>query len=754
MDQLIPVINKLQDVFNAIGTEEIDLPQIVVVGSQSSGKSSVLENIVGRDFLPRGSGIVTRRPLVLQLIHLPWDSKQDEKFSEWGEFLHKPNEMFYDFNLIREEISKETDRVTGKSKGISHVPINLKIYSRNVVNLTLVDLPGITRVPIEGQPLDIEMQIRKMIQQYIEKPNAIILAVTAANSDLSNSDALQVAREYDPDGQRTIGVITKIDIMDKGTDAYDMLTGKIIPLKLGFIGVVNRSQQDINTRKPIKQSLKEEAEFFSSHPIYRSIASRCGTPFLSKTLNRILMNHIRECLPELKKRLSKKIQETSAELASYGDPLYDSPNSKGALLLSIITKFSSDYKDAIDGKSTDLSLNELYGGARINYIFNEIFASCLNLINPLTDLTSNEIRTAIRNATGPKSALFVPESSFELLVKKQIGRLDEPCLQCVELVFDELQRIVSQLESKELLRFQVLRERVVEVVNTLLHKCRSPTKSMITNLIMVELAYINTNHPDFVGGGGAINGILEKMAQQAAAERESQSSWGATAQQSLTQSVSQPQSQQAQSQPQPQAVVPQAQPKSTGQAANPMANATGQNTFFNKFFGENPNAAPSQRGGIIQQTQIVPQQQQKQAQPQPQHLQQMQTQQKTKTTAASSRSDRLDQVPVTIKAITTPNDKEQFEIELIQRLLISYFDLVRKNIKDLVPKSIMHFLVNSSKETIHNELVAALYREELIDDLLSENPSVAARRKECKQVLDVLRKANEILNEVRDFAVK
>jgi len=289
--------------------------------------------------------------------------------------------------------------------------------------------------------------------------------------------------------------------------------------------------------------------------------------------------------------------------------------------------------------------------------------------------------------------LFVPESSFELLVKKQIGRLDEPCLQCVELVFDELQRIVSQLESKELLRFQVLRERVVEVVNTLLHKCRSPTKSMITNLIMVELAYINTNHPDFVGGGGAINGILEKMAQQAAAERESQSSWvtfffffsqrresrsdlflhqGATAQQNLTQSISQPQPQQPQqpqSQSQPQPTVPQAtQSKSAGQAQNPMANATGQNTFFNKFFGETPNTAPNQRGGIIQQTQIAPQQQQKQSQPQPQHLQQSQALQKTKTT--TSRSDRLDQVPVTIKAITTPNDKEQFEIELIRKLFL------------------------------------------------------------------------------------
>jgi hypothetical protein len=122
MEQLIPVINKLQDVFNTIGTDPLDLPQIVVVGSQSSGKSSVLENIVGRDFLPRGSGIVTRRPLVLQLINLPWDgtakSEEEANFSEWGEFLHKPNEMFYNFNEIREEIIRETERLTGKNKVI------------------------------------------------------------------------------------------------------------------------------------------------------------------------------------------------------------------------------------------------------------------------------------------------------------------------------------------------------------------------------------------------------------------------------------------------------------------------------------------------------------------------------------------------------------------------------------------------------------------------------------------------------------
>ena len=80
MNNLIPIINKLQDVFNAIGESPIDLPQIVVIGSQSSGKSSVLENIVGKEFLPRGTGIVTRRPLVLQLYNKPKGSELDGKY--------------------------------------------------------------------------------------------------------------------------------------------------------------------------------------------------------------------------------------------------------------------------------------------------------------------------------------------------------------------------------------------------------------------------------------------------------------------------------------------------------------------------------------------------------------------------------------------------------------------------------------------------------------------------------------------------
>eukprot|EP01103_Thecamoeba_quadrilineata_P002240 TRINITY_DN12230_c0_g1_i1.p1 TRINITY_DN12230_c0_g1~~TRINITY_DN12230_c0_g1_i1.p1 ORF type:complete len:747 (-),score=137.40 TRINITY_DN12230_c0_g1_i1:84-2288(-) len=732
LDQLIPVINKLQEVLSTVGIDAIDLPQIVVVGSQSSGKSSVLENIVGRDFLPRGSGIVTRRPLVLQLIKIP--AQTDKSREEWGEFVHKASQPIYDFNQIRDEIALETDRETGRNKGISNKPIMLKIYSPHVLNLTLVDLPGITRVPIGDQPLDIEIQIRNMILQYISKPNALILAVSAANSDLSNSDAIQIAREVDPEGARTIGVLTKVDIMDRGTDALDMIMGRVVPLKLGFIPVINRSQQDINTKKPIRQAVKEEQEFFQRHPKYRSIAAQCGTLYLSKTLNQILLYHIRDTLPDLKAKVNKMMQDAHSELISYGENTIDSGNSKGALLLQILTKFQTDYRDSIEGKSAEVSLNELHGGARINYIFNEIYTNHLNTIQPTDGLTNNDIRTAIRNATGPRAALFIPEMSFELLVKKQIQRLLEPSLQCVDLAYDELQRIVTHLESKELQRFAVLRDRLVEVIHELLNRLRKPTKNMINSLINIELSYINTNHPDFVG---AINTIFAKM--------------------SSTQDPNQP--------PPPSSAPPtnaaplpgqgNVGPYVGGQAGagvggNPQNGAPGRPA--NNNGGQPPFYQNQNQKSVIQPKNTNPT---TYAAPPPV------VPAKPKNVPIVSnpapgprRADRLEQVPATIKTGQTITEKEKFETELILSLMITYFGIVRKNVQDAVPKAIMHFLVNASRENMQNELVSKLYKDELLDELLSESPEIASKRKACNTLLDALRRVNNILNEIRDYNIK
>merc|ERR1719335_1384773 len=153
-----------------------------------------------------------------------------------------------------------TDEVAGANKGIVNDPIVMTIFSTSCPDLTVIDLPGITRVPIKGSDQDdtIEKVTRDMTLHYVQDPRTIILAVLPANQDMSTSDSLQIARQVDPQGLRTIGVVTKIDIMDQGTDASKMLKGEDIPLRLGYVGVKMRSQQDIASSKPVKDALVDE----------------------------------------------------------------------------------------------------------------------------------------------------------------------------------------------------------------------------------------------------------------------------------------------------------------------------------------------------------------------------------------------------------------------------------------------------------------------------------------------------------------
>lgn len=291
MDKLVPHMNELHSVFAPIVREHsemnwldnvLDLPRIVAIGSQSSGKSSVIESLVGKDFLPRGKDIVTRRPLVLQLY-------RSEGKEEYGVFAHRPGRVYEDFGQIRKEIEGETMRIAGGNKGISASPIYLSIYSPKVVNLVLVDLPGMTKIPVGDQPPDIEHQVRNLVLQFIAPKNTIILAVTPANNDLVNSDALKLARQVDPSGMRTLGAVTKIDLMDAGTNAVDILSNKAaFSLRYGFVGVVCRSQQDIMTNKGMEEALRAEGEYFRSHPAYRAVANKCGTAYLAVELNKVL----------------------------------------------------------------------------------------------------------------------------------------------------------------------------------------------------------------------------------------------------------------------------------------------------------------------------------------------------------------------------------------------------------------------------------------------------------------------------------
>jgi dynamin 1-like protein len=738
MDQLIPVINKLLDVVAVVESSPIDLPQIVVVGSQSSGKSSVLEAICGRDFLPRGTGIVTRRPLILQLLNKKASSTGPK---EWGEFLHIPGQKF-DFNDISAEIKKETIRELGNNSNISSRPINLKIYSPSVLNLTLVDLPGLTKVAVGDQPKEISNLIREMVLSFIIKPTAVILAVSPANVDLANSDALNLAREVDPLGTRTIGVLTKLDLMDKGTDCLDVLQGRVYQLKLGFIAVVNRSQADINTNKSITAAREQERLFFANHSVYKQVVSRSGTEFLSKTLNKILMNHIRDTLPDLRMKVNATLSTARQEMAALGDSGIS--KSKGALLLQVINSFVSSFIGTIDGRlNSQQATEELYGGARINYIFNDVYGAYINSINNLANLTDEQIQVRISNATGTRSSLFIPEEAFEQLVKMQIKVLEEPSLRCVDFVFDELQRIVNLIEVTELKRFDSLREKIIDVVNNMLREFKRPTREMIQDLISMEIDYVNTNHPDFIGGGSAIAKIKARAQKQEGYAHNNNNPEA----EEISQKSAQRQQQEAHQRATREAMEKQREEEE--RRARGEKTQENQGWSWNSWIGgnqkkdENPQQSRASQNDPGRQVQGNPNN----------SIPSTVSNNRQASVSQSPLPNNLQRVPVSVipKNQVQRSENEDFQMELICELLESYFKIVKKTVKDRVPKTIMHFLVNKSKEDIQNVLVQELYKEDLLESLLQESDDIAQRREQYSQNIAILTSAQRILNEIIDF---
>lgn len=302
--------------------------------------------------------------------------------------------------------------------------------------------------------------------------------------------------------------------MDHGTNAMDILSGRVYPLKLGFIGIVNRSQQDIQGNKSLADALGAERDFFRHHPAYRNMANRCGTQFLAKSLNQTLMAHIRDRLPDIKARLNTLMGQTQQELASYGDVAFTGKEHRGSLILQLMTRFASSFISSIDGTSTEISTKELCGGARIYYIFNSVFGNSLEQVDPTTNLSVLDIRTAIRNSTGPRPSLFVPELAFDLLVKPQIKLLEIPSQRCVELVYEELIKICHTCGSTELTRYPRLQGKLIEVVSDLLREQLGPCSTYVASLIDIQRAYINTNHPNFLGAAAAMSSVINDKEQR------------------------------------------------------------------------------------------------------------------------------------------------------------------------------------------------------------------------------------------------
>lgn len=511
MDNLISLINKIQRACTALGDHGEEsalptlwdqLPAIAVVGGQSSGKSSVLESVVGKDFLPRGSGIVTRRPLVLQL------HKIDEG-REYAEFLHLPRKKFTDFSLVRKEISDETDRETGRTKQISSVPIHLSIFSPNVVNLTLIDLPGLTKVAVEGQHESVVADIENMVRSFIEKPNCIILAISPANQDLATSDAIKISREVDPKGERTFGVLTKIDLMDKGTDAVDILEGKSYRLQYPWIGVVNRSQADINKSVDMIAARRREKEYFNTTPEYKHLAHRMGSEHLGKMLSKHLEHVIKSRIPGIQSLINKSINDLESELSRLGKPVAADAGGKLYTIMEICRAFDQNYKEHLDGVRP--------GGDKIYNVFDNQLPAALKRLQFDKQLSMENVRKLITEADGYQPHLIAPEQGYRRLIESSLITIRGPAEAAVDAVHAILKELIQKAmsETPELKQYPTLRVEVGNAAFDSLERMREESKKATLKLVDMECSYLTVDFfrklpQDIEKGGNPTHSIFDR----------------------------------------------------------------------------------------------------------------------------------------------------------------------------------------------------------------------------------------------------
>ena len=397
----------------------LTLPSIVVVGSQSSGKSSVLEAIVGHEFLPKGSNMVTRRPIELTLVNTP------DAHAEYGEFPALGLGKITDFSQIQKTL-RDLNLAVPEKDCVSDDPIQLRISSPRVPDLSMIDLPGYIQVSGHDQPTELKQKISDLCDKYIQAPN-IILAVSAADVDLANSTSLRASRRADPRGERTIGVITKMDLVNPER-GISVLTDRKYPLRLGYVGVVcklpqasglfNRGNADISS-----MIIKNERSYFSAHPEFDPHSgANVGTPNLRKKLMRVLEHSMSASLADTTAAIHNELAEANYEFkVQYNER----PLSAESYLAESLDTFKHSFK----------TFSEDFGRIEVRKMLKEeLDQQVLNLLaqrywnKPMSDLTQvipePDLLNDLPKATS-EDAIWQHklEASRSSLTKLGIGRL-------------------------------------------------------------------------------------------------------------------------------------------------------------------------------------------------------------------------------------------------------------------------------------------------------------------------------------------
>ncbi|EAR82316.1 dynamin central region family protein (macronuclear) [Tetrahymena thermophila SB210] len=441
--EVIKVVNNLRDF--GVESDKIELPKIVVIGVQSSGKSSLLEQIVQIDFLPRGTGVVTRCPLEIRLIEVTSYAKD---FKPYAYFFEERSKTYENFEEVKKRIETITKEQAGVGKKIVDQAITLTIFQTKCPTLTLIDLPGMTLNSIEDQ-VDVEKVTQDMTLKYIKEETTIILCVIPINQDLENSLALKLARNVDKDGNRTIGVLTMIDIMNPGTNCEKVLRNQQIPLKHRYYGMKPRNQNDINNNISVEQAIQNEQEYFSNHEVYKEFADYTGTAALTHKLSTFLDSHIRHFLPDIFKKIYSTLLQRIEQRKKLGNPFPTDINKQQKELRDIINKSLNIFKQAIqDFDLTEveniekIQVGERMGRNYVDYLMDHYSEQNRELfIHSLKNVDMKKVQHELQKFRIPVNG-FIPFQAIQSQIRQYVSNYEHKAKELLESIKEYLKKVL------------------------------------------------------------------------------------------------------------------------------------------------------------------------------------------------------------------------------------------------------------------------------------------------------------------------
>ncbi|NXS58194.1 MX protein, partial [Brachypteracias leptosomus] len=452
-EKIRPCID-LIDSLRALGIEkDLSLPAIAVIGDQSSGKSSVLEALSGIA-LPRGNGIVTRCPLELKLkrIHATQAWKGKICYHDTITELQNASE-------VEKAIREAQDVVAGTGGAISGELISLDIWSPDVPDLTLIDLPGIARVAVGDQPKDIGEQIKKLLKNTIGCKETLNLVVVPCNVDIATTEALKMAQEVDPIGERTLGILTKPDLVDRGTEEsiINIIRNLVIPLKKGYMIVKCRGQQDIHNKLALSAAIEQERIFFKTHEHFSILMEegRATIPCLAEKLTNELVRHIIKTLPALENQIRDVLQRTVQDLQKYRRAAPRTEPEKLIFFTDLIKLFNQDISQAMRGEEQVLG-KEVRLFAKIRRVFQTWGVLLLECVAKVKKNVPSKIWKYEDQYRGRELPDFSNFRTLEDIIKEQVIELEEPAIEVLNNVIGLVEEKFMELTKRHFANFHNL----------------------------------------------------------------------------------------------------------------------------------------------------------------------------------------------------------------------------------------------------------------------------------------------------------